>query len=80
MGNFVPVVAGSRGKRGFEFASTKRLVELLKRYRALRNASDASPALRAYSRGVLSELHDELAKRNTATSGLVQLAAAGTTA
>ena len=61
---FVPVVSGSRGKRGFETASTKRLVELLGRYRALRDAPDTSPVLRAYCANVIDELHDEFAKRN----------------
>jgi hypothetical protein len=61
---FLPVASGSRGKRGLEFASTRRLVELLQRYRALRDAPDSSPALRSYARSIIREIRSELNRRN----------------
>ena len=65
---FVPVASDSRGKRGFETAPTRRLVELLGRYRALRDAPGSSDALKNYCRGVIREIRAELAERNKPAS------------
>ena len=61
---FVPVASGRPGRRGFEFAATKRLLDLKKRYEHLRDDPGSPDALRNYSRGILREIRAELTRRN----------------
>ena len=63
---FVPVAAGSPGRRGLHRATTARLIELRDRYRGLRDDPASSPALRDYSRGLLREIGAELRRRQPA--------------
>ncbi|MDP9354752.1 MAG: hypothetical protein M3R02_05630 [Chloroflexota bacterium] len=63
MTGFVPVAAGCRGRRGFETAPTKRLVELLGRYRGMRDDATQSDAIRHYATEIVAELHTEFARR-----------------
>ena len=44
----VPVMPGRPGRRGVEFASTRRLVEIKRRYEAIMASEDGDPALRTY--------------------------------
>ncbi len=63
MTGFVPVAAGCRGRRGFETAPTKRLVELLGRYRAMRDDATQSDATRRYAAEIVGEIRGEFARR-----------------
>ncbi len=67
MVGFVPVAAGCRGRRGFETATTKRLVELLSRYRGLRDDAAQSDATRRYADEIVTEIRGELARRSGKT-------------
>ncbi len=63
MTGFVPVAAGCRGRRGFETAPTKRLVELLGRYRTMRDDAAQSSASRRYAAEIVGEIRGEFARR-----------------
>ncbi len=63
MNTCVPVASGSRGRRGFGTAPTKRLALLLRRYRHLRDDPTADPRTRSHAGQIISELHDEFARR-----------------
>ncbi|MDP9469509.1 MAG: hypothetical protein M3Q71_02420 [Chloroflexota bacterium] len=63
MSIFVPVAPGSRGRRGFATAPTKRLATLLRRYRHLRDDPATDPRTRAHASEIVAELHDEFARR-----------------
>ena len=66
---YLPVAPGSRGRRGFETAPTRRLADLLRRYRAMRD-TDPNPAARQYAAEVVRELRNELnARRPVAAEG-----------
>ncbi len=67
MTGFVPVAAGCRGRRGFETAPTKRLVELLGRYRVMRDDAAQSSASRRYAAEIVTEIRGELARREAKT-------------
>ena len=58
----IPVLPG--GRRGIQHASTRRLVELKRRYEGVRADPDAAPALRAYAGAVVAEIVGELRGRN----------------
>ena len=47
-----------------QYAPTRRLLVLRRRYRTLLTDPDAPPVLRDYGRGVLVEIGDELRRRN----------------
>ncbi|MDP9471718.1 MAG: hypothetical protein M3Q71_13820 [Chloroflexota bacterium] len=67
MREFVPVAAGYRGRRGFETAPTKRLTELLARYKQLRDDPAADPSVRSYAREIIGELRAEFDRREAKT-------------
>ncbi len=52
------------GHRGMALATTRRLVEVKARYRALATDPAADPVLRRYSRNLLAEIAAELRRRN----------------
>ena len=60
---FLPVASGSPGRRGLDRARTTRLLELRRRYEAMRDAPDASPETNRYAASVLLEIRDELRRR-----------------
>ncbi|MDP9356465.1 MAG: hypothetical protein M3R02_14500 [Chloroflexota bacterium] len=62
MREFVPV-APYQGRRGFDQTPTRRLRELLDRYRGLRDNPDSAPAVRDYARSVVREIQTEFARR-----------------
>ena len=62
---FVPVAAGSPGRRGLDRAPTTRLIELRDRYRELWRDPASPPALRSYAGQLLREIRDELGQRQT---------------
>ncbi len=68
MREFVPVAAGYRGRRGFEAATTKRLAELLGRYKHLRDDQAQSDAVRCYAAEIIGEFRIEFARRSSKTS------------
>ncbi len=64
MANFV-AVASYQGRRGFDQTPTRRLRELLDRYRGLRDDPGSAPAVREYARAVVKEIQGEFARRSS---------------
>ena len=57
------------GNKGFAFLSTDRLVDTLRRYKRLRAAA-RDDATREYAKTCISEIHDELGRRNGSGSAV----------
>ena len=60
---FLPVASGSPGRRGLDRATTTRLVELRRRYEAMRDDPGASTETSRYAGSVLAEIRGELRRR-----------------
>ncbi len=59
-----PIAVLPGGRRGVEYAPTRRLSDLKRRYQALADDPATDPALRRYSGDVLAEIVGELRRRN----------------